>query len=161
MSHKFSATIFKVGINPCVDVPASVSAALGKKGYVPVRVLLNGRLFRAGLVSLGRGRHRLYINGIMRKEAGVDLGDRIEVALDLDEAPRREPIPKDLADALHASTKAQQAWKELTPSRRKEILRYLNNLKSPDSLARNVRRVIAQLTEPDNEDTGIGWRHRP
>ena len=161
MSQKFSATIFKVGINPCVDVPARVSAALGQKGYVPVRLLLNGRSFRAGLVSLGRGRHRLYINGVMRKEAGVDLGGRIEVALDPDDAPRREPIPRPLTRALRASAKAQRAWKDLTPSRRKEILRYLNNLKSPDSLARNVRKVIVQLTEPDNEDTGIGWRHRP
>jgi len=82
MSQRFTATIFKVGINPCVDVPAGVSTALGKKGYIPVRVQLNGYSFRAGLVSLGQGRHRLYINGVMRKQASVDLGDQINVTLD-------------------------------------------------------------------------------
>jgi hypothetical protein len=161
MSQRFTATIFKVGINPCVDVPADISTALGKKGYIPVRVILNGCSFRAGLVSLGEGRHRLYINGVMRKQADVDLGDRIDVTLDYDDTPRKDPIPKSLTEALQASTKAKQAWENLTPSRRREILRYLNNLKGPDSLARNVQRVIRQLAEPNNEDTGIGWRHRP
>ena len=161
MSQRFTATIFKVGINPCVDVPAGVSTALGKKGYIPVRVQLNGYSFRAGLVSLGQGRHRLYINGVMRKQAGVDLGDQINVTLDYDPASRKDPVPRSLSRALQASPKAKLAWENLTPSRRKEILRYLNNLKGPDSLARNVRRVIRQLVESNNEDTGIGWRHRP
>jgi hypothetical protein len=160
MSHRFSATIFKVGINPCVDVPADLSTALGKKGYVPVRVVIKGFSFRAGLVSLGGGRHRLYINGVMRRAAGVDTGDQIDVTIDHDRAPRKDPIPRPLTKALQASTRAKQAWKDLTPSRRKEIVRYLNNLKSQESLERNVHRVIRQLAEPNDENTGIGWRHR-
>jgi hypothetical protein len=145
MSQRFSATIFKVGINPCVDVPARVSAALGRTGYVPVRGTLNGHAFRAGLVSLGGGRHRLFVNGEMRTAAGVGVGDRVEVALDYDPAPRRLPVPKPLAAALDADPAAKRAWDNLTPSRRKEILSYLNSLKRPETLARNVAKTVGQL----------------
>lgn len=145
MSQRFSAIIFKVGINPCVDVPARVSAALGKTGYIPVQGKVNGHAFRAGLVSLGGGRHRLFINGPMRKEAGVDVGDRIEVSLDYDPRSRRVPVPRQLTKALDANPEARKAWETLTPSRRKEILSYLNSLRSPESLERNIDRTIKHL----------------
>ena len=147
MSQRFSTIIFKVGINPCVDVPASVSAALGRKGYIPVKGKLNGHTFRAGLVSLGQGRHRLYVNGVMRKDAGVDVGDRIVVVLDYDPVPRKVPVPSLLAQALKAEPKAKRAWLMLTSSRRKEILLYLNALKSRQSLHHNVERVLRQLVK--------------
>jgi len=73
--QQFTATIYKVGINPLVDVPAEVSRAFGIRGYVPVRGRLNGAPIRATLVPSGGGRHRLYINGDMRKQAGVESGD--------------------------------------------------------------------------------------
>ena len=122
MNQRFSAVIFKVGINPCVDVPARVSAALGRTGYIPIKGTLNGHPFKAGLVSLGGGRHRLYINGPMRKAAGVDTGDRVTVVLDYDPKPRKLPIPKAFAQALAANPAAKMAWDNLTPSKRKEIL---------------------------------------
>lgn len=142
MSQRFAATILKVGINPCVDVPAQVSAALGRKGYVPVECRINGHSFRAGLVSLGRGRHRLFINGRMRSEAGVNVGDEIEVELSYDPRPRDLPVPEALSRALRKSSAAAEAWGRLMPSRRKEILSYLNSLKRPETLQRNVERTI-------------------
>jgi hypothetical protein len=125
-----------------------VSAALKRTGYIPVTGTINGAAFRAGLVSLGRGRHRLNINGEMRRAADVDDGDRITVVLKYDPRPRRLPIPKALSRAFKAHPAARKAWAGLTPSRRKEVLSYLNNLKTPESLKRNVERVIEQLLWP-------------
>jgi hypothetical protein len=147
VSQRFSAKLFKVGINPCVDVPKRVSAALARKGYIPVKGKLNGHSFRAGLVSLGGGRHRLYVNGVMRKEAGVNVDDRIDVVLDYDPVPRKVPMPVLLTQALKAEPKAKSAWRMLTSSRRKEILLYLNALKNRQSLQRNVERVVRQLVK--------------
>lgn len=65
---RLSATILKAGINPYVDIPAALSGQLGK-GYLPVRGRINGHDFRSGLVSLGGGRHRLFVNGQMRRQA--------------------------------------------------------------------------------------------
>lgn len=76
MPQQFTARIYKQGINPCVDGPAEVSQAFGRRGHIPVTGTLNGHPITATLVSKGGGQHRLYINGAMRKQAGVDTGDQ-------------------------------------------------------------------------------------
>lgn len=144
----FTARVYKVGINPCVDVPARVSRAFApRRGYVPVEGDLEGFPIRANLVSVGGGRHRLYLNGGMRQGAGVDTGDRVRIRIRFDPKPRRERTPTALRDALARNQRAQAAWQRLTPSKRKEILLYLNSLKSAEALDRNVRKVIARLRE--------------
>lgn len=145
MSQEFSAVILKAGIDPYVDVPPEVTAALGRTGYIPVRGVLDGRPFRSGLVSLGGGRHRLFVNGEMRRAAGVDVGDTVEVVLDHDLEPRVRPVPLLLRRALDADPVAKAAWDALTPSRRTEILSYLNSLKRPETVERIVARVVGML----------------
>jgi hypothetical protein len=149
MKKRFTATIFKHGINPCVDVPLEVSQAFGIRGNIPVLGTLNGQPFRATLVPLGGGRHRLYINGEMRKAARVDTGDEVVIAIERDLQPQERVLamPPALTHALEANPEANAAFEQLTPSRRKEILAYLNYLKRPDSVQRNVDKVIAMLTE--------------
>ncbi len=58
MEQHFTATVYTLGINPCVDVPPRVSAAFGKRGYVPVAGTLNDQPIRATLAPKGGGRHR-------------------------------------------------------------------------------------------------------
>ncbi|MGH9839592.1 MAG: DUF1905 domain-containing protein [Blastocatellia bacterium] len=74
MSQRFSAKIYKLGINPCVDVPKRVSEVFGKRGYVPVAGTLNGQAIHATLVPKGGGEHRLFLNGEMRRRAAVGVG---------------------------------------------------------------------------------------
>ncbi|HTR81517.1 MAG TPA: YdeI/OmpD-associated family protein [Bacteroidota bacterium] len=145
MTYRFAAVIKKIGINPYVDQPLRISKAIGKRGYIPAKGTLNGKVFLATLVPIGGGKHRLFINGVMRKSAGVDVGDRIDVALKVDAKPRVVPMPKDLAGSLKKNKAAAIAWKKLTPSRQKEILRYLNFAKHPETLERNIRKVVAML----------------
>jgi hypothetical protein len=146
-SEAFSTTIYKLGINPCVDVPERVSKAFGRRGYVPVEVTLAGHTFRTTLVPRGGGRHRLFINGEMRKAAGVETGDTVHVALRLDTKSREIPAPEDLLKALRAASGAYQALEELTPYRRREILRWVLDAKTPETRARRIRRVIEHLLE--------------
>jgi len=145
MTQQFSSTIYKLGINPCVEVPLRVSRAFGRRGYVPVAGRLHGKPFLANLVPTGRGRHRPFINGEMRNQAKVDVGDRITVTLKFDPRPREVPVPNDLARALRSHRTARAAWGLLTPSRRKEVLRYLISVKRQQTLDRNIRKVIALL----------------
>ena len=145
MTQQFSSTIYKLGINPCVEVPLRVSRAFGRRGYVPVAGRLHGKPFLVNLVPTGRGRHRPFINGEMRNQAKVDVGDRITVTLKFDPRPREVPVPNDLARALRSHRTARAAWGLLTPSRRKEVLRYLISVKRQQTLDRNIRKVIALL----------------
>ncbi len=85
----FSARIYKVGINPCVAVPARVSEAFNRRGYIRVRGTVNRFAIRSTLVPIRGGRHRLYINGTTRDGAHVVVGDHIHVRLNLNRARRR------------------------------------------------------------------------
>ena len=142
--QQFSATVYKLGINPCVDVPRRISDAFGKRGYVPVKGMLNGQPIRATLVPKGGGRHRLYLNGDMRKRANVEVGDRVRIVVYEDTQPRTVPMPAEFAAALKKNPKARAAFDALTPSQQKDILVYLNWLKHPESLQRNIDRLIAR-----------------
>ena len=47
---QFSAVIRRVGINPCVAMPAAISRTFAQCGYVPVLTTLGGKSFQANLV---------------------------------------------------------------------------------------------------------------
>ena len=140
----FREIIRIIGINPYVSVPAAVSRSFSIRGNIPVRAKIDGHFFPATLVPVGGGRHRLYLHGGMRKKAKAEVGDRVAVDLTYDPRSRMPPIPKALAKFLK-TTEYKKAWNGLTPSRRKEILRYLGFLKSEISLKRNVEKVLCFL----------------
>ncbi|MGV8839314.1 MAG: YdeI/OmpD-associated family protein [Bauldia sp.] len=158
---RFTAVIAKVGINPYVDVPEAISAALGGPGYIPVATTVDGHAFPANLVPLGGGRFRLFLHGAMRKAAGKDVGDAVAIGLTRDTSPRVEPVRVEFAAALEASPEARAAFAALPPSRQKEILRYLNNLKRADSVARTVAKVVARLRGSDHGDGLAFMTRRP
>ena len=162
MAHRFSAIIRKVGVNPYVDLPLRISRAMARRGYIPIAGTVDGKPMRTTLVPIGNGKHRLFINGGMRERAGVDVGDRIVVTLRVDLRSREVPMPEGLGAMLVKSRIAAKAWEKLTPSRRKEILRYLNFAKQPVTLERNIKKVFAMLAKKRRpEKTLAGIRLTP
>jgi hypothetical protein len=145
----FSATVTKLGINPVVDPPDDVLARLfdhaGRtKGPIPVRGTINGAEFIQTIVKY-KGSWRLYINERMLKDSGADVGDRVAIEVAYDPRPRDVPVPKPLEDALRKDKKARAAFDQLSPSRQKEINRYIGSLKTTGSVDRNVEKIIRHL----------------
>jgi hypothetical protein len=146
----FSAKVSKIGINPYVSVPEDVLNSIFKqaekaKGPIPVRGTVNGKPFTQTLVKY-QGAWRLYINGTMRESAGIDVGDDAHIRLEFDSTPRTEPMHPNLVHALAKNKSAKAAFESLIPSRQKEILRYLNSMKTEESLDRNIARIIKHLS---------------
>lgn len=141
-SVSFSAAIKKKGINPYIDVPKRVSAHFGTRGNIPVKGTLDGVPVRVTLTPLGGGRHELYMNLDMRRRSGTDVGDRVHLVLTQDKTSRMPKTLPVLARALRKKPGAAAAWRAATPSRRKEILRYLHSLKTAESVERNVAKII-------------------
>jgi hypothetical protein len=150
---KFSQQIYKIGINPVVDPPDDVLAVLfeqagREKGPIQVSGTINGAPFIQTLVRY-KGAWRLYINGPMLKAGELKVGDVAEIEIEFDPRPREVVIPVQFANALRQDKLARQMYDQLTPSRQKEILRYLGSLRSDEALARNVERVISHLKGQD------------
>ena len=146
----FSAKISKIGINPYVGVPENVLDSLFKqsgktRGPIPVRGKLNGKQFRQTLVKY-QGAWRLYLNTPMRRGVGLEVGDDAMVELEFDPDPRIVPMHPKFATGLSENKRAKAAFDTLAPSRQKEILRYLNSMKTEESLVRNIEKVIQYLS---------------
>jgi len=145
----FSAKILIIGINPYVYLPTTVLKALFEqagrdKGPIPVKGELNGKGFQQSIVKY-QGAWRLYLNTAMRQAANVGVGDMAHVAIGFDSEPRTVKMNPQLAEALSKNKKAKQLYEKLPPSHRKEILQYLNSLKTEESIAKNVKKVLAML----------------
>lgn len=147
MKFSFEATIYKTGINPCVDVPERITKKLKAiKGYISVKGTINKHAFTQTLVPVKNALYRLYVNGPMLKGTGTTLGDTVKFTIEQSEPQQVSdlPMPVLLKNELkkNALTKTFNA---LTPYRKKEILKYLGFLKSEEAIERNVAKVIAQL----------------
>lgn len=148
--HRFKAVIDIIGINPFVFVPDKILAAIfnqaGKdKGHIPVHGTINGVSFTQTLVRYS-GHYRLYINTKMLPESPKRIGETISVEIAFDAAERTIAAHPKLVKALKENKEANVVFKSLTPSRQKEIVRYIASLKSEESIDRNVSRAIDFLT---------------
>jgi len=145
----FTAKIQIIGVNPYVLLPVSVLKHLcekaGKdKGAIAVKGKLNGKSFTQNLVRYS-GKWRWYLNGPLKKAAGMVLGVMAKVKIDFDPKPREVPMHPKLKKGLQQNSKAKAAFDQLSPSRQKEIMKYINFLKSEESVDKNVARAIAHL----------------
>jgi hypothetical protein len=150
----FRSRIAINGINPFVRVSAVMAARL-KRGWrrpLPVCVRVNGKPqvpWRINLMPAGNGAFYLYLHGTVRKASGSQVGDFVHVELEFDAAYRNgpmHPVPSWFSRALNDAPRAKRAWDHLIPSRKKEVLRYFAQLKSPQAQARNLQRAMQVLS---------------
>lgn len=110
------------------------------KGPVPIRGTVNNRPYQQTLVKF-RGAWRLYVNMKMLDDSPRRVGELIEVRVSLDPSDREiEPHPR-LVVMLDTNPAARKVFDGLAPSRQKEIVRYIDGLKSDESVERNVGRA--------------------
>ncbi|PIF02255.1 MAG: hypothetical protein CR996_00760 [Draconibacterium sp.] len=143
---RFKTTLDIIHGNPFVYLPDEILGHLflqsGKsKGHIPVKGTVNGKPFQQTLVKYS-GDWRLYINMKMLKDSPRRIGEKIEVEIEFDPSNRSiKPHPK-LIKALAKNKEANAVFKKLSASRQKEIVRYIANLKTEQSVDRNIERAI-------------------
>jgi hypothetical protein len=148
MPH-FKAKIEIIGINPYVLLPEKVLLSLFKqagknKGAIPVKGKIEGNDFIQHLVKYS-GHWRLYLNTPMRKASNKDVGDKVTIEIEFDPIERVTPMHIKLQQGLRKDAKAKKVFDNLSPSRQKEILRYINFLKTEESIERNVKKILSFL----------------
>ena len=93
MKSSFKAVIYKVGINPVVDVPGKLSSTMKPvKGYIPVKGMINGYWFHQTLCPIKDGPYRLYVNRFMMKGANVEVGSKAKFEIEYDDRPPKDAI---------------------------------------------------------------------
>jgi len=147
MKFHFTAKIYKTGINWAVDVPEEISKQmLPEKGYIRIKGQINGFDFIQTLVPVKNGPYRLFVNLIMMKGAKTALGEIVSFNIE----PNLTKIEKmyDMPEMLEEALKEHQVlenFNQLSPSRIKDILKYLSYVKTEETMKKNIDKVIVQL----------------
>jgi len=165
-ASSFTAIIKMKGINPFVLVSASRANAI-KPGWhkpLPVLVRINGEpaeAWRINMMPVGDGSFYLYLHGDVRKASGTAVGDRVRVEIECDASYRngpQHPMPTWFRRGLAGSPQARKNWNALTPSRKKEVLRYFSRLSSPEARTRNLARAMDMLSGESGRFMGRAWK---
>jgi hypothetical protein len=142
---KFSTTMFQMGNNTGIEVPADVVAALGAGKRPAVVVTVNGYGYRSTVAPMG-GKYLIPFSAERRRDSGIGGGDAIDVELVVDTARRVVEVPEDLRTALDGSPAAAAAWAKLSYSNQKGHADAVAAAKAAETRARRIAAVVAKLT---------------
>ena len=143
---KFKAKLEIIVGNPFVFIPAKTlnnifQQANKNRGAIPVRGKVNGKNYQQTLVKYS-GDWRLYINMKMLKKSPKRIGEIIDIEIEFDPSDRTIKPPPKFTNALTDNQEAKEVFDKLAPSKQKEIIRYISNLKTEKSVDKNVKRAI-------------------
>ncbi len=110
----------------------------------PVRATVNGYTWRTSVARM-RGEFLVGLSREVREGAGVAAGDAVEVALELDTAPREVEVPPALAGAFAKDSVAKTAFDGLAYTHRKEYARWIEEAKREDTRQRRVEQAMTML----------------
>ncbi len=146
MAHTFEAEVEVEGRTATfLKVPLDVRAEFGK-ARPPVRVTVGGHTYRTTVATYG-GEYFLPLNRKNREAAGVQAGERVEVTIELDDAPREVVVPDDLAEALAGAGGAREAWDKLSFTHQREYAEWIDEAKKPDTRARRIGQTVERISE--------------
>jgi hypothetical protein len=146
-TFRFKAKIYKTGINTAVDVPASITHKMEPlKGYIKIKGTINGFDFTKTLVPVKNGPYRLFVNQVMLKGGATALNRVAEfvISQDFQAVVKNYPVPAPLLRELKKK-KLLKHFETLTPSRKRDILKYLSYVKTEATMQKNIDRLLHQL----------------
>jgi hypothetical protein len=146
-SLAFTAELVPRGPAAAVVLDEAQVAAVGEGARrFPVVATVNGHTWRTSVARMG-GEFLLGLNRAVREAAGVEAGDRVEVRLELDEAPREVEVPEALARALAGDPAARAAFEGMAFTHRKEYARWIDEAKREETRERRVAQALEMLRE--------------
>jgi hypothetical protein len=135
----------EAGERPVVEVPFDVKERFGR-ARAPVRGTVDGTEFRTTVAVYGN-RYYIGFNKELREWAGIAIGDRVQVSLELDREPRTVEVPPALPAALESDSKARAVFEGLSYTHRNEYARWIAEAKRDETRDRRVDKALAMLRE--------------
>ena len=145
VSVSFETTIWGVGNNAGIVVPAEVVEALGAGKRPPVLVNVNGYEYRNTVASMG-GKPMISFNAAVRKETGLGAGDAVSVTLTVMEEPREVNVPDDFAAAMEAAG-VRPFFDGLANSLQRFHIDNINGTKVAETRQRRIDSAVAKFVE--------------
>jgi len=143
---KFRARLEPVPHGGCyVIVPPEIADAAGLTYKDRVRGTVNGVAYRSSLMKYS-GVFHMGVHKATLAKADARLGDEVDITIARDTAPLpNDRVPPDLARALKTRRGAAEAFAALAPSRRRELVGSIKEAKTPETRARRITKLLAEL----------------
>jgi hypothetical protein len=110
----------------------------------PVVATVNGYTWRTTVVRMG-GEFLLGLSKEVRRGAGAEAGDEVDVTLELDTAPREVEVPEALAAALAADPEAKASFDRMAFTHRKEYARWIADAKQEQTRQRRLGQALEMI----------------
>lgn len=141
---KFKTKIIQTGNNTGIEVSEQQLNELGGGKKPLVTITLNNYTYRSAVGKMG-DKFMISLSAENRKNANVKDGDTVEINLALDTAPRTVVIPANLQRALDKNKIAKANFEILAPSKKKEMVRSINDAKTEETKIRRIEKVMEIL----------------
>jgi bifunctional DNA-binding transcriptional regulator/antitoxin component of YhaV-PrlF toxin-antitoxin module len=128
-----------------IEIPFDAKAVFGES-RAPVTGTINGVPYRSRLSVYG-GTTYLGLRKEVREQAGIEVGDQVDVVLERDDAPREVEVPAALASALAADPEAKAIFEGLAFTHRREYAQWIAEAKREETRVRRVEKSLAMLRE--------------
>jgi hypothetical protein len=146
-AHRFTATLYRVGMNYCVDVPPGASRAWRGEKKVPVEIEVAGSCRKTTALRRADGSYRVFLETSLREAAGVSAGEEVTLVLSQSVELSEPVVPADLERALTRSKNNRDAWTALTLRQRRDFVRYLEEAKGADTRKKRLARSLETIRE--------------
>jgi hypothetical protein len=110
----------------------------------PVVATVNGYTWRTSVTRM-KGEFLLGLNREVRDGTGAQIGDEVEVTVELDQAPREVEVPEALAAALAADPDASATFGRMAFTHRKEYARWVAEAKRDETRQRRVDQAVEMI----------------
>lgn len=129
-----------------IVVPPEVVESLQAGKRPPVRVTINGYTYRSTVAPMA-GEYRLPISAEHRSSSGVEVGDEVEVEIELDTQAREVEVPPELREALDRDADAKRCFDGLSYSNKQRIVLSIEGAKTSETRLRRITKAISELRE--------------
>ena len=144
-AKRFTADLERAGTSSAMlPIPFDVKEEFGR-ARPPVRVTIRGHTWRTTPAVYG-GVAYIGLNKDVRAAAGVDVGDRVRVELELDMEPRTVALPEDLRIALEQGG-LRAAFDALSFTHRREYVEWVEGAKRTDTRTRRVAETVRRVRD--------------
>ena len=151
MKIALRAKLYRVTQVRWVDIPKRAVARLkfppAEKTGVNALLRFNDDLDRVTLLPGKRGGYKLAFKVELLRAAGAEAGDEISFTLEPDTASREPELPEEMRKAFHARPQIAARWAAHSVALRRQIVRYIEQARSPEARARRGWIFIERLAD--------------
>jgi hypothetical protein len=141
----FRTRVLQARVNATgLPVPAEALDELGAGKRPAVVVTVAGYVYRTTVGTMG-GQQLLPLSAAHRAASGIAADDEVEVAIEVDTAPREAVLPEEVAAAFAAEPALAQAFGALSSSRQRALVDPIGEARTDETRARRVAKALAAL----------------